>query len=133
MKSHVSVEQNQCPVCGKAHDTGSILLHKQLKPTLAPTTLTGQSPCPDCVQKYEQGFVAMVGIDAAKSTIPKDATSIHPGDVHRTGDIAHIKHEAYNSLFNQPVPTHPSGQAFMMIFCEQFVIEMLKKMVTEYN
>ena len=34
-KSHVSLEQHVCLVCGKAFDTGTILLDKRLRQSLA--------------------------------------------------------------------------------------------------
>ena len=30
-KSYVTMEQKQCPVCGKIEDTGSLLLDKRLR------------------------------------------------------------------------------------------------------
>lgn len=30
MKSHVSLEQKQCPICGKVHDTGNLLLDTRI-------------------------------------------------------------------------------------------------------
>ena len=45
-KSHVGMEQNVCPVCGKAFDTGTILLDRRLRNSLERKTVTGWSLCP---------------------------------------------------------------------------------------
>jgi hypothetical protein len=40
-QSHVSLEQHVCLVCGKAFDTGTILLDKRLRASMEHHTKTG--------------------------------------------------------------------------------------------
>jgi len=45
-KSHVSLEQRVCLVCGTTFDTGAILLDKRLRQHLDRHTVTGWGLCP---------------------------------------------------------------------------------------
>ncbi|WP_430522156.1 hypothetical protein [Pseudomonas aeruginosa] len=45
-KSHVSLEQHVCLVCGTAFDTGAILLDKRLRASMERHTATGWGLCP---------------------------------------------------------------------------------------
>ncbi len=45
-KSHVSLEQQLCLVCGTAFDTGNILLDKRLRASMKHHTTTGWGLCP---------------------------------------------------------------------------------------
>ena len=46
-KSHVSLEQHVCLVCGTAFDTGAILLDKRLRASMERHTATGWGLCPE--------------------------------------------------------------------------------------
>ncbi len=46
-KSHVSLEQHVCLVCGKAFDTGAVLLDKRLRASMEHHTKTGWGLCPE--------------------------------------------------------------------------------------
>ncbi|WP_161961946.1 hypothetical protein [Xanthomonas campestris] len=46
-KSHVSMEQRVCPVCGSPHDTGSILLDKRMRARINEKTIVGRGLCPE--------------------------------------------------------------------------------------
>ena len=46
-KSYVTIEQHVCPVCGKAHDTGTILLDRRLRERFDMYTPTGYGLCPE--------------------------------------------------------------------------------------
>lgn len=96
-KSHVSMEQHQCPVCGETHNTGTILLHKKLKATLEQYTVTGQSFCPEHQKLKDEGYIALIEID----------------NKTRTGSLAHVRATAWSNIFDQPVP--PQGIAFVEI------------------
>lgn len=105
MKSHVSMEQQQCVVCGKAFDTGAILLHKRLKQTLAPHTVTGYGLCPKDDARAKDGYIALVECDP--TTIPETTTMLRPAEAFRTGTILHIRRSVAAQLFNVPLPEGP--------------------------
>ena len=46
-KSHVSIEQHICLVCGAAFETGSILLDRRLRASMEHHTKTGWGLCPE--------------------------------------------------------------------------------------
>jgi hypothetical protein len=121
-KSHVSLEQQVCVVCCAKFDTSAILLHKQLRPVLDHKTVTGWGMCPEHQKLKDEGYVALVAIDEAKSRPsvghhPQD--SIQPDDAYRLGAIVHLRTRAWVDIFNVPVP--PKGVAFV----EQGVIDYL--------
>lgn len=89
-KSHVSLVQHQCPVCGVSHDTGEVLLHKRMSPVLDNKTLTGVSFCPEHDKLRDAGYIALVEIDA---------------DGKHTGRLLHIRASVWPDIFNVPVPS----------------------------
>jgi hypothetical protein len=100
-KSHVSLEQHICPVCGVAHDTGAILLDKRLKPSMHMHTATGYSLCADHKAKAEEGYIALVEIDP-KLSVFKNDSNVEIDGMHRTGRYAHIHRKAWDAVFNIP-------------------------------
>ena len=121
-KSYVTLETNQCVVCGIEFDTGSLLLDKRLKDRFDKHTCTGMGMCPEHQQLYDDGYIALVAIDEAASVTSANRSTIKPEDAFRTGMVAHIKKEAWANIFNIPVPD--KGIAFV----SEEVIEMLKTM-----
>jgi len=59
-KSHVSLEQHACLVCGSTFDTGSILLDRRLRATMERHTTTDWGLCPEHQRLFSEGFVALV-------------------------------------------------------------------------
>jgi hypothetical protein len=114
MKSFVSVEQAVCPVCGRVHDTGALLLSKTLRPVFEHTTITRYELCPEHKAKADEGYVALVECS-------NEPTSIE--DAFRTGAIAFIRREAWDKCFNTPAPPGPMG------FCMIGVITQLQEKV----
>jgi hypothetical protein len=96
------MEQNLCQVCGHPFDTGAILLNRTLRQTLDMHTVTGWGLCKDDKARYEQGFVALVECDPAKSNIVANKSG--PGDAYRTGKLIHVKREAFQGIFQRPAP-----------------------------
>lgn len=90
-KSHVSMEQHQCPVCGALHSTGALFLDRFLRPSLERHTTTGLSLCPEHQAKADEGFIALVEVLPDRKTY--------------TGQYAHIRREAWGNVFNVPLPT----------------------------
>lgn len=135
-KSHVAMEQHQCPICLETFDTGNILLEtrfepqrfssegysrgpRELRKTLDPHQLTGHSPCPDCQKKLDDGFVACVET-AEERPIGETIARI---EIARSGNIVWIKQPAFTQIFSQPVPNPP------MIFIEPGVLEKIASMM----
>lgn len=96
-KSYVSLGKHICPICAAKHDSNEILLDKRLKNSMEKETITGWKSCPDCVDKLEKDYTALVIIDETKSEEPYE-----PSSVYRTGDILWIKKPTFAMLFNIP-------------------------------
>jgi hypothetical protein len=58
-KSHVSLEQQLCLVCGTAFDTGNILLDRRLRASMKHHTTTGWGLCPEHQRLFSEGFGRM--------------------------------------------------------------------------
>ena len=122
----VKIEKNICPVCGVEHDVG-IMINKRLKAIKDEHTVTGYSLCKQHKNLYENGYLALVGVDETKST-RKANGNLNFEDAYRTGSIAHIKYEVASEMFNVPIQR---SQEF--IFCDEQVIEMLKEKMEEID
>ena len=120
-KSHVSMEQHICIVCGKPFDTGSILLHKRLRQVLERHTVTGMGMCPEHAALRDQGYIALIECDPSKSKIAGDTVKNH-NDAYRTGVIVHVKAEAWRKLFDIPVPDK------MMAFVEPAAVALITEL-----
>jgi len=94
-KSHVSMEQKLCPICGKIEDSGVILLDQSLKASMERNTVTGYKHCKDCKEKLDNGFLAFVEIsnERISSTIKNE-------NALRTGVIGWIKRSVAENIFN---------------------------------
>ena len=101
MKSHVSLEQHQCPICGRVHDTGNLLLdtrivNGKLRESMEKYTVTGLSPCPECAERLKD-YVAMIVTRGYASNI---------FDADRTGETLWVKREAWPRIFkNAEIPS----------------------------
>lgn len=123
-KSHVSLEQHVCLVCGSTFDTGSILLDRRLRPTMEHHTTTGWGLCPEHQRLSSEGFVALVECDPLRSGLPSGEGSMKPEEAYRTGRVAHLKRSAFAKVFNVPITTVQP-----CMFVELGVIERLQSMV----
>lgn len=111
-KSHVSMEQHVCFVCGKTFNTGSLLLDKRLRASMHRNTVTGYGICPEHQSKIDEGYVIMI-------------ESLDSKGEQRTGNIAYIQQSRFSDIFNtDPPPKH-------IAFMEQGVIEKLKGLTHE--
>lgn len=102
MKSHVSLEQQVCVVCGKPFDTGAVLLDKRLKDSMESHTVTGWGMCPAHEEQRANGFVALVECDPTKT--PVDNHTVKQEEAYRTGVIVHIRREVWSEIFDVPAP-----------------------------
>ena len=121
-KSHVSMEQHVCLVCGVAFDTGAILLDKRLRASMERHTVTGWGLCAEHQQLTDDGFVALVECDPQRSGSP--GGRLKPEQAYRTGRLAHIKRHVFTQVFNVPIEANQA-----CVFVEPGVIEQLQAMV----
>lgn len=120
MKSHVSMAQHQCPICLVMHDTGEILLKRDLRPTLEPKTLTGSSPCPSCQGRLDNDFIALIETRDAN-----DGRSRAQLDIPRSGNFAFVKQKVFIQVFDVPVPDQ------RMAFIEPGILDKLRAMTED--
>ena len=121
-KSHMSLEQHVCLVCGTTFDTGAILLDKRLRASMEHHTATGWGLCAEHQKLADEGFVALVECDPQHSGSP--GGRLKPEQAYRTGRLAHIKRHVFTQLFNVPIEANQA-----CVFVEPGVIEQLQAMV----
>ena len=120
-KSYVSMERRICIVCGAKYDTNALLFDCRLRADLDRYTVTGWGICAKDQKLYDDGFVALVEIDAAKSGDPPDGSLVKPEQVYRTGMLAHLRRDLAAQVLNIPVQ-----QLRLCMFVEQGVIQKLQ-------
>lgn len=125
MKSFVTMEQNVCPICCKAFSTGVILMDNRMRDKFERNTVTGWGLCPEHQALYDEGFMALVAVDEAKSKISPDGI-ITPDGAYRTGTVAHVRRTVVDRLFRAPIP-----QEQPLMFCEPELIDKLQAMVDD--
>lgn len=123
-KSHVSLEQHVCLVCGKAFDTGTILLDKRLRASMERHTATGWGLCPEHQKLFDDGFVALVECDPQRSGSPAGHARMKPEQAYRTGRLAHLRRTVFAQMFNVPIEDKQA-----CVFVEPGVIDQLQSMV----
>ncbi|MGR4870273.1 ATPase [Variovorax sp. LARHSF232] len=124
-KSHVSLEQRVCLVCGASFDTGSILLDRRLRASMKRHTVTGWGLCAEHQKLSDDGFVALVECDPKRSGSPSGNGRMKPEQAYRTGRLAHLKREVFARVFNVPIAADQP-----CVFVEPGVIEQLHAMVS---
>lgn len=119
-KSHVSMEQHACQICGKLFDTGAVLLDRRLQDSLEDKTVTGMGICPACDDLTSDGYIALIGCDPEKTTV-SDSGTVNQDTAYRTGTIAHVRKEAADRIFGEQFAgDHP------FVFVDEAVITMLQ-------
>ena len=108
-----------CPVCTKEHATG-VLINQRLRNTLEPKTVTGWEMCPEHQKMKDEGYIALVGIDHAKS----DADLTLSG-VWRIGMFAHLRELVWSQIFTVPPPPKK------LCFVDKDTLELLEKIPQE--
>lgn len=121
-KSHVSIEQKICSVCGQVYDTKSLLLDTKLKERFDRNTITGWGLCPEHQKLFDDGYLAMVEIDPEKSTF--NGNTLKPEDAYRTGRVAHLKREFAEHLLGESTPS----KELPLSFIDKEVMDMLVEM-----
>jgi len=121
-KSHVSMEQHVCLVCGVTFDTGAILLDKRLRASMERRTTMGWGLCAEHQKLADDGFVALVECDPQRSGSP--GGSLKPEQAYRTGRLAHLKRHVFATVFNVQIEANQP-----CVFVEPGVIEQLEAML----
>ncbi|EPK7593154.1 ATPase [Pseudomonas sp. HMSC066A08] len=122
-KSHVSLEQHVCLVCGVRFDTGALLLDRRLRASMERHTATGWGLCPEHQKLSDDGFVALIECDPQRSGSPAGGGRVKPEQAYRTGRLAHLKREAFAQVFNVLIAADQP-----CVFVEPGVIEQLQTM-----
>ena len=123
-KSHVSLEQHLCLVCGLNFDTGGILFDRRLRQSMQRHTVTGWGMCREHRRLFEEGFVALIECDPERSGVPVDQDHMRPEQAWRTGRLAHLKRETLARVTHVTLaPDVPC------VFVEPGVIEQLRAMI----
>ena len=122
-KSHVSLEQHACRVCGTTFDTGAILLDKRLRASMERHTAIGWGLCPEHQKLSDDGFVALVECDPQRSG-SQASGRMKPEQAYRTGRLAHLRRPVCSQIFDVPIPDKQA-----CVFVERGVIDRLQSMV----
>lgn len=123
-KSHVSMEQHVCVVCGKPFDTGVILLDKRMRQTLERNTVTGFGMCAEHEAKRAEGYIALIECDPKKTKVAGDRVA-NPADAYRTGTVVHVRREVWEKLFTSPVPEK------LIAYVDPEVVALLERMTDQ--
>ena len=116
IKSHVSLGQVQCPVCGVLSDSVEILLHARLKPVLDRHTVTGWGMCPEHQKLKDEGYIAIIEADGPP---PSGDTGLN---TPRTGRYLHMRASVWPRIISLPVPS--KGIAFVGVETMEKLIGM---------
>lgn len=123
-KSYVGIGHNVCPVCGAEH--GEVLLiDRRMEDTLEQGMFTGFLLCPEHKAKFDEGYVALVAVNGEPPKGPL-LDQYNWSTKTRTGEIVHIRREAFKQLFNIRIP-----DTLPMTWVEPEVVQRLKKMTNE--
>lgn len=125
-KSHVSMEQKQCIVCGAAYNTGAILMDTRIRngklmESMERNTITGAGLCEEHQKLFDDGYIALVECDNTS-----DQQRLRPENANRTGNICHIRRSLADQIFNIKI-----SESLPMVFIEVGIIEKLQDMQME--
>jgi len=130
--SYVGLGRAICPVCGQTFETGEVLIHRGLKPVFPENGKTDPYKyqlCEEHQKLFEDGYIAMVGIDESQSNVSGNMVN-KMEDAYRTGDIVHIREKVFCELFGEKnLKKNQDGTTCPMVFCDKETIEYLKKLV----
>lgn len=118
---YVRMEQAVCPVCHKVHNHGGILMNMKLKSIPEEKALTHIALCEEHQKLFDEGYVAIVETDYAKSetTWEDGAAKIKPSGAYLLGRCIHIRKEKCAEIINVPIPD--GG----VMYCDPAVIDLL--------
>ena len=102
-KSHVSLSQKVCLVCGKEYADG-VLLHKQLRKTLEPVTFSGYGFCEEHQAEIDQGNVFLIEVSNPSTGAEKMSLMA----AQRTGRVLTVAREVLKHILKQGFVTDDS-------------------------
>lgn len=114
-KSHVGMGFHLCPVCGHKHDE-VVLLDRGLRNSLEKENFLGWSLCPEHQKLFDDDFIALIETRNSSNNLK---------DADRTGNLAHVRADAFIQVFGQ---TPPPGK---LVFVEEGVLAKLEGMIKE--
>ncbi len=117
-KSYVTMETHICWVCGKEHDTGTILMDRRSAKVFDQHTVTGHSLCPEHQKLYDEGYVALIEV---KNHV---RGSLKLEDANRTGRVAHMRRNVFKDVTGMDSKSHP------IIFVEDGFVAQLEKLTS---
>lgn len=100
-KSYVTMERRVCVVCAQAYETGALLMSQRMLKRFNEFTTTGWGMCPEHQKLADDGYVALIEIDADRSDSPPTVDG-----AYRLGHVAHVRRSAWAELFNGEPPEH---------------------------
>lgn len=118
-KSYVTLEQHVCKVCGKAFDTGAILMDRRMTERFEHHTVTDYGLCPEDQAKFNDGYLALVAV----SNIGPGNT-LKPREAKPTGTIVHIRRTVAREIFNIPI-----ADDLVMCYVQPEVVTKLEEMM----
>jgi hypothetical protein len=122
-KSHVSLDTKICSVCTEKHVVG-LLFDTRLKNTFEKNTVTGWGLCKECKTHTENGFVAFIAIDPAKSKLlPNGNTSLD--GAYRLGKIAWMKQALAEDVVGSDIQS--------INFADEKLLDEMEKWKNEAN
>ena len=123
--NYVAMEKNVCPVCGvtHTHNTG-ILIHRQLRDIPEDKTITGYGLCKEHDELLEKDYLAMIVIKDPHES--EKLNKVKMEDADRTGEIAHIKYEAFNYFTNCALTKETP-----MVFIDEKAVNIIKQRYEE--
>jgi len=130
-KSHVTMEQQVCAVCGKKFSTGNILLDRKLRNAFDQYTVTGYGMCDEHAKLRDDGYVALIAMDPEKSSTQGD--SVRLDDVFRTGTVAHVRKSLWAKIIRQPEMTQEQLLEKPFVFVTDDFITALAKITNSAN
>lgn len=125
-KSHVSLEQRVCLVCGVAFDTGGILLDRRLRARFERRTTTGWGLCVEHQRLFDDGYIALVECDPQRSGSPMAGDKLKPEQAYRTGRVAYVRREAFAKLLGVQIRERQA-----CVFVDPEVIDRLQKVAPQ--
>lgn len=125
MKSHVSVEQKVCPVCGKASNVG-ILLDRRLEDSLETNTVTGFDFCKEHQKFVDDGYVICIEAVGKRDT-PDRIKEDEISNVERTGRAIYLPIDLANDIFDVKV----KGMAFIEVEAFTMICDKIEKALAE--
>lgn len=120
-KSFVTIVDKICIVTGKQFHANEIMINQRLHNSFEKYTLAGYGISPEVQEKLDDGYIALIGFDASKTTPNLKSYS----DFYRTGEVAYLKSNVFEDIFTVELPKDK------FTFVEKEVIDYLQTLQQE--